>query len=96
MLTGIPAWSRAVLSDPSFACARENGLAHLLRQWRQPALPMLAQELVDCMTEAQPAIRPMAKECLTFQWFEAMKNAPVPVHPKDTPESLLPGTLGGA
>lgn len=97
MLTGIPAWNRAVLCDPNFALARERGLSHLLQQWRLPALPAAAQELIDCTMEAEPSRRPTASECLRLAWFGPMQHAPVPVHPKDDMvESLHTGAVGGA
>merc|ERR1740129_823218 len=80
MMVGTPAWGIADLLDPCFVYVRENGLAELLRAWRKPALPVAAQELVDSMTSLQPAGRPSAVQCLASSWFEAMRNARVPVH----------------
>merc|ERR1719203_1298363 len=84
MLVGAPAWGAATLTDELFGFARAHGLAALVRQWGNPALPAAAQALIDDMTIVQPSCRPTAAGCLESAWFEDMHGTAVQLHPEDT------------
>jgi serine/threonine protein kinase len=89
MITGMPPWKLAILSDSHFQFVKANGILKLLHAWKK-LTPLVADELLALMLRFDPAKRPSAEQCLSHLWFKPLSGSEVPLHRSSPPASPTP------